>query len=104
MLLGIGCTAYYPVQIVSENRPGAVPQSGARMVEGRSCQHFLFWIRVNSGNTARQALDRAKEAAGTDTLTDVTVDSSRTSGLIWSRNCTIVHAHPARSRTDRASR
>jgi hypothetical protein len=96
-IIWIGCTSYYPLQIASESRPGAVPRNGAQMVEGRSCQNFVLGLRVNSGNTARAALDQAKQAAGSEALTDVTMDSSRTSGLLWSQNCTIVHGVPARN-------
>ena len=98
MLLVLGsaaCTYYTPLQIASENRPGSVAQSNGRMVEGRSCQHFLLGFQLNSGNTVRAALDQAKSNAGTPALTDLTVDVARTRGLLWSRNCTIVHGLPA---------
>ena len=87
-----GCSYYRPIQILAANQPGAVKGSG-RLVEGRSCQgRLLMIIPLGKGNLAREALDEAKAAAGTDTLTDVTVDGRDLIFLpFYMSSCTIVH-------------
>ncbi|MFQ5416497.1 MAG: TRL domain-containing protein [Myxococcota bacterium] len=96
LVAGSGCTVYAPLEITASNQPGAV-KSNAAAVEGTSCQAYLFGIiPLGKGNLAREALDSAKAAGGTDTLTDVTVDVR---GFVfipfYGQSCTIVHGVPS---------
>lgn len=97
LVAGMGCTYYAPLEITASNQPGAVKSSGA-VVEGTSCQGFLFmFIPLGKGNVAREALDEAKAAGGTNTLTDVTVDLRSLLFMpFYSQNCTIVHGVPSK--------
>ena len=96
-LVSTGCVSYAPLLITASNLPGPGEPKG-EMVEGRSCQAFLFaFLPLGKGNLAREALDNAKSAGRTERLTDVTVDRK---GIvffpIFAQSCTIVHGIPAK--------
>jgi hypothetical protein len=93
-MLLVGCTYYAPVQIVASNRPVTDVSNVKPRVAGQNCQHYLFGIPLGEGNTARLALDDAKRKAGTDVLTDITMDVKSFSIIIYGRACTIVQGAP----------
>lgn len=89
-----GCTIYGPHQIAASNRPTTAAGATNTFVRGESCQPILFGIPLSDGNTVRAALDDAKKRAGTNTLTDITVDRKVFFLLIYARQCTIVQGVP----------
>lgn len=91
-----GCVAYRPLLLSPSNRPTDVVERSASTVEGWSCQYTLFGISLGAGNTLREALDEAKRNAGTQLLTDITVDMRFALYVVVTSSCTVVRGVPVR--------
>ena len=85
-LLG-GC-AGMPITLAPSSSPVAPGVRGTIPAYGSNCQFDLFGIiPVTHSLNTQAALDRAKESADADVLTDVTVDFGASYYVLFSNNC-----------------
>jgi hypothetical protein len=77
-----------PIALAPSTSPLAAGQVGTIEAYGDDCQFFLLGlIPISPSFSTQHALNEAKESAGVDVLTDVTVDFAGAYYLLFSNNC-----------------
>lgn len=82
-----GCVGI-PVALAPSSSPVGPGTRGTIPVYGSNCQFYLLGvIPITQSLNTQAALDEAKEMAGVDVLTDVTVDFFGGYYILFSNNC-----------------
>jgi hypothetical protein len=82
-----GC-AGMPVALAPSSSPVAPGTRGSIPAYGSDCQFYLLGlIPITHSLNSQAALERAKQTAGVDVLTDVTVDFVGGYYILFSNNC-----------------
>ncbi len=88
LLTFLGGCAGIPITLAPSSSPVAPGVRGTIPAYGSNCQFDLFGIiPVTHSLNTQAALDRAKESADVDVLTDVTVDFGASYYVLFSNNC-----------------